>query len=111
MQKLKFISIIAIFSLISFSFCLADTSESATPEQMKINIINSISGFWNQTGKPAWDDLVKWFDKDLRPWLEEQTSPSTKEEFNKESKEIINDIPGTLKTVWSKVSDLINKKD
>ena len=103
--------------LLTFSFCSAasekvdENPSSSDPLTVATNVIDRLSSFWKETGQPAWEKFVVWFDKDIKPWLDKETSEETKQEFSKESQELMNTLPDKAKAVWDKVCDLINKKD
>jgi hypothetical protein len=111
MQKAKLfiLSLAVLFSSASFCNAADINAQSGDIDITKIkNEIVSVSvKFWNEIGKPAWNEILAWYDHTAKPWLEENTSQQTKEEFSKESKEVVSEAPGAIKSVWDKIVELV----
>jgi len=103
MPKRKYILLAIVFlvAAASFSFCLAADSNSNSP-----GLTDQLINFWNAVLKPAWRDLVIWFDRDIKPWVDQQLTPQAKEHFRELVKETVGDIPGVIKDVIDKIGEL-----
>jgi hypothetical protein len=111
MKKAKFffLSLIILFSSVSFCNAADVTSTDSSIDIVKIKqeVITVAVKFWNEIGRPAWNGLVVWYNDSVKPWLEENTSQQTKDEFSKEAKEVVGEAPSTIKSIWDKILELV----
>ncbi len=100
-RKLILLTLASLLVITSFSFCFAADSNTNNA-----SLTDQIINFWNTVIKPAWHDLVIWFNNDIRPWIDQQLTPEAKEQFRQMVKQVVGDIPGTIKAVIDGIGNL-----